>query len=186
MARMKMDPQRAAPPAIEIGPAAEGDLEQVRELLREYAAWVDDDVCFGAFDDEVASLPGAYAPPDGGLWLARTGAVAVGMVALRFLDAQPARRAELKRLWVRPAHRGHGLGRALTLTAIDEARVKGYVAICLDTLERMSSARAMYISLGFRPIAPYNERRMSNLTHFELALPPSAEAGAGRIGAPGA
>ena len=96
-------------PAPSIAAASgEGDMATVRELFLEYAAWLDFDLCFQGFEQEVADLPGKYAPPAGGLWLARVAGAPAGVVGLRPLEQDVA---ELKRLWIRPAFRGHGLGR---------------------------------------------------------------------------
>jgi len=162
--------------AISIDPA-EGAAEMavVRQLFLEYAGWLDFDLCFQDFDQELATLPGKYAPPQGGLWLARVGGGLAGVVGLRPLDEDVC---ELKRLWVRPAFRGHGLGRRLTETAIAAARATGYSAIRLDTIGRlMQEARALYESLGFHETAPYYRNPHPGADYLELDL--TADAGTG-------
>ena len=140
--------------AIAIDPAAgPDDLALVRALFLEYADWLDFDLCFQGFEEELQTLPGAYTPPAGGLWLARVDGALAGVVGLR---PQEGTACELKRLWIRPAFRGHRLGRRLTETAITAARAAGYRAMRLDTVgSLMAQARALYDDLGFREIPPY-------------------------------
>ncbi|MDH3474582.1 MAG: GNAT family N-acetyltransferase [Rhodospirillales bacterium] len=145
-----------------------GDMALVRALFLEYADWLDFDLCFQGFEEELANLPGSYAPPGGGLWLARVGGEPAGVVGLRPLEDGIS---ELKRLWVRPAYRGHGLGRRLTETAIAAARAAGYRALRLDTVGAlMASARALYDDLGFREIPPYYHNPQPEVSYLELAL----------------
>ena len=153
--------------AFDIRPAEVDEMEAVRALFREYQAWLDVDLCFQGFEQELAALPGDYCAPRGGLWLARHGGQLAGVVALRPMDR---RCAELKRLWVRPGHRGSGLGRRLTQRAIRFARENGYGALRLDTLPQMKSAQALYRSLGFRVIAPYYENPVAGVVYMELLL----------------
>src|SRR5688500_2663687 len=105
-----------------------GDTGTVRELFREYQEAIGVDLCFQGFAAELAALPGPYSPPRGGLWLAEVDGAAVGCIALREIDPE---RAEMKRLFVRPAGRGLGLGRRLVGILVDEARRLGYRAVCL-------------------------------------------------------
>lgn len=143
----------AEPDPIEIAAArVPEDLPAVVALFRDYAAGLDVDLCFQGFDAEVASLPGAYAPPAGRLLLARRRGEPVGCVALRALDGG---RCEMKRLYVAPSARGTGLGERLVRRLCEEARTIGYTRLCLDTLPSMSSAISLYTKLGFVPIEPY-------------------------------
>ena len=138
-----------------IRPAKAADLDTARDLLREYAAWVGDEICFSSFERELADLPGRYAPPDGRLLLAVSdGGSPSGCVALRRFSEDSA---EVKRLYVRPAFRGSGLGRALIDRIISEARSAGYARLLLDTLPRMNDAARLYRAYGFREIQRYGD-----------------------------
>jgi len=121
-------------PDIDLQPATDIDLDDVRGLLREYAASLAFPLDFQEFDREVAQLPGAYSPPTGALLVARTSGEAVACVALRALSAEIC---ELKRLYVRPAALGDGLGRLLVDAALAEARRLGYRRVRLDTVPGM-------------------------------------------------
>ena len=138
---------------------AAAEVGCVRELFAEYARMVDEPCCFADFDRELASLPGEYrlflAPP------------AAGCVAVRLLDPETA---EMKRLYVRAAHRGRGLGRALAEAAIAVAREAACKRIVLDTLPKMQEAQQLYRTLDFRPIAPYLENPTPGALCFELRL----------------
>lgn len=147
------------------------DIESIRVLFREYAELVSEALCFQGFDRELAELPGAYAQPGGALLLARAAAgdarIDVACVALRQLDA---RTAEMKRLFVREAYRGTGLGRRLTLAVAGIARKNGCERLVLDTLPKLTEAIALYRSLGFRDCAPYLAAPTPGALCFELSL----------------
>jgi ribosomal protein S18 acetylase RimI-like enzyme len=128
------------------------ELEHLRGLFREYADSLDVDLAFQSFEEELASLPGKYAEPSGRLLLAYRGTEALACAAIRRLDDQTC---EVKRLYVRPAGRGHQLGRMLMTRLCQEAKAIGYSRMCLDTLPSMHVAQALYSSLGFKEIAPY-------------------------------
>lgn len=153
-------------PAV-IAAAGGADTALVRELFLEYQAWLGVDLCFQGFEAELAGLPGAYVPPRGGLWLARAGARTAGVVGLRPLDEA---RGEMKRLWVREAFRGQGLGRRLAVTSIEAARGAGYRRICLDTLGQMEAAHALYEHLGFKEIPAYYDNPLEEVRYLELDL----------------
>jgi putative acetyltransferase len=153
--------------------ATTNDLEEARALFREYAAWLAVDLCFQGFSEELATLPGAYAPPRGMLLLAGPAAATLGCIALRPLtdDASPSGAvAEVKRLYVRPAARGTGLGRDLVQAVIDGARAIGYGELKLDTLDRMAEARSLYAKLGFHECAPYYHNPIAGAVYMAMAL----------------
>jgi ribosomal protein S18 acetylase RimI-like enzyme len=128
------------------------DLPVVRGLFEEYAAGLGIDLGFQGFAEELAGLPGRYARPAGGVWLAEMDGTVAGCVALRPLTGD---RAEVKRLYVRPAFRGTGVGRALAEHVLQAAAGMGYRRVCLDTMPSMAGAIALYRSLGFTEVEPY-------------------------------
>ena len=144
------------------------EVALARELFLEYAGWLGFSLCFQNFDQELAELPGAYAPPRGRLLLASQGTEVAGCVALRPIleDA-----CEMKRLYVRPAFRGRGLGRELAVHLIEEARALGYGRMLLDTLpDQMAGAIKVYRSLGFTEIGPYYQTPDNGFLFMELKL----------------
>ena len=148
---------------------AEGD-EQVaaaRELFVEYKAWLNVDLSFQAFEEELASLPGMYAPPSGRLLLAVHEDGYAGCVGLRAWDADDC---EMKRLYVRPALRGLGVGRRLVGRVIAEAIAIGYRRMCLDTLPNMERAQELYRRFGFREIAPYRFNPVEGARYMAMDL----------------
>ena len=142
-------------------------LEQVRTLFTEYAASLGVDLGFQDFEAELAGLPGAYVPPDGVLLLALVADQAAGCVALRRLDDTTC---EMKRLYVRPAYRGAGLGKQLAKAIIAEARTIGYRAMRLDSLPSMLGAVQLYRSLGFQEIDPYRYNPIPGSIFLEISL----------------
>ena len=127
----------------------------VREIFQEYAEGLGIDLRFQQFDAELAGLPGDYAEPRGALLLATVDGELAGCCALRPLDtADYPNTSEMKRLYVRKAFRGFGLGRLLTEAILDAARQAGYASVLLDTLNEMDTARNLYADLGFEEIPP--------------------------------
>lgn len=147
-------------------------VDACRELFGEFERELGVSLCFQGFERELAQLPGAYAPPGGRLFLAtdEDGRPA-GCAALR---AAGGARGEMKRLYVREAARGTGLGRALALRVIEAARALGYRELCLDTLPSMERAQALYLALGFRDTAAYGGAALPGTRYMALALQPPA------------
>lgn len=143
------------------------DLTSARQLLIEYADSLDFDLDFQGFDEELANLPGEYAPPKGYLLLAEYKGQPAGCVALRELEESIC---EMKRLYVRPEFRGLGIGKALAEAVIAQARNIGYTRMRLDTAPSMQAARALYRSLGFRQISPYRYNPIEGAVFMELEL----------------
>ena len=121
------------------------ELDAVRELFDEYQRGLGVDLCFQGFAEELATLPGRYAPPGGRLLLALEGSDAAGCVALRALEDDVC---EMKRLFVRPAYRGQGLGYRLAMQIVNAAPALGYSLMRLDTLDTLDSAMRMYAATG--------------------------------------
>jgi putative acetyltransferase len=144
------------------------EIALARQLFEEYEAGLGISLCFQNFQSELAGLPGKYAPPDGRLLLAFSQDELAGCIALRQHDATTC---EMKRLFIRPAFRGSGLGKELVNRIIQEARSIGYQRMCLDTLsDRMQSALKLYRSLGFNEISPYYDNPVEGATFMELKL----------------
>lgn len=140
----------------------------IRELFLEYAQSLGFSLCFQGFDQELASLPGDYSSPEGRLILATSNTRPIGCVALHKITAEIC---EMKRLYVRPAFRGKGLGRDLAEKIIAEARQMGYKKLRLDTVEpKMKAAVAMYRRLGFCEIPPYRANPIEGALYMELQL----------------
>jgi ribosomal protein S18 acetylase RimI-like enzyme len=154
--------------AVRIAEASEAhDIATARRLFEEYAVSLGVDLCFQGFEVELATLPGSYAPPEGRLLLASHGTETAGCVALRRLEQEIC---EMKRLYVRPAFRGLGVGRMLVEEITREARIAGYRRIRLDTLPTMATALALYRQLGFREIPPYRSNPVERTFFLELQL----------------
>lgn len=142
-------------------------IEHIHKLFVEYAASLGFDLYFQDFDNELAGLPGDYAPPDGRLILGLQGGEVVGCVALRKAAEGIC---EMKRLYVRPEFRGKGYGRALAVAVVDEARKIGYQRMRLDTVASMTEAIGLYRSLGFQPTEPYRYNPLERCMFMEKAI----------------
>lgn len=154
--------------SCEISPAeGAAALNEVRALMQEYWDSFGFTPCFQNFAQELAGLPGSYAPPDGRLALARVKGEAAGCIALRRIDLC---RAEAKRLYVKPAFRGHGLGHALLEWVIGEARRAGYSELLGDTMPSMRQALALYGRIGFERCDPYSGQDVSGAIPIRLKL----------------
>lgn len=144
------------------------EIAAARELFIEYSKWLGVDLCFQDFERELAELPGDYAMPAGRLWLAFDDQALAGSIALRSLGDGIC---EMKRLYVRPAFRGRGLGRLLVQRLIEEARSLGYHKMRLDTLPgRMDRAITMYRSFGFVEIDRYYDNPYETALFMELVM----------------
>ena len=159
-------------------PTTAQQLDQVRSLMRSFIAWHKDrhredmrliDAYFDAeaFEQELASLPGKYAPPHGQLLLATVDDSPAGCVALREIDSASC---EMKRMFVRPAYRGNGFGKKLTLAILDEALDMGYERVRLDTAPTMHEAIRLYEAIGFRRIEPYRHYPVADVIFMEVVL----------------
>lgn len=157
-------------PGFHIAPArTAADIEAVAALFAGYAASLPVDLGYQDFEGELAALPGKYAPPAGELFLARDAAGApLGCVGLRPLPDDGC--CEMKRLFLHPAARGLGLGRALTQAVVDHARRSGYRELRLDTLGSMTAAQALYASMGFKRVDPYYAPTPDGTVFMGLAL----------------
>ncbi|MEF3275544.1 MAG: GNAT family N-acetyltransferase [Chloroflexus sp.] len=151
--------------------ATPSQLDQIRELFREYAASLPIDLGYQGFAAELATLPGVYAPPQGRLWLALVNGIAAGCIALRPLTGDIC---ELKRLYVRPPFRNDGLGWHLASRLIAEATAIGYQLMRLDTLPSMQQAIRIYERLGFTRCAPYYPTPIAETIFMERRLMPQS------------
>lgn len=152
--------------AAATSPAA---IAAVRELILEYQASLGVDLVYQHFDDEIASLATMYGPPQGALYLATLDEAPVGCVGVRAFAPEPGC-CEMKRLYVAPAARGHGLGRRLAVQSMTAARALGFTHMRLDTLPSMHGAQALYVALGFRDIPPYRHSPVPGTRFLEAAL----------------
>ena len=146
---------------------SDSDIAEVKRLFREYADSLEYNLCFQSFEQELEGLPGAYAPPSGTILLACNDDQIDGCVALRALSGGAC---EMKRLYIRPNLRGTGAGRTLVNELIAHARNLGYRTMRLDTLPTMSTAIALYRSVGFREIAPYYNNPVEGALFLELQI----------------
>ncbi len=146
---------------------SDADYAAARELFCEYAAALGVDLCFQGFGAELQQLPVMYGPPDGYLLLASANVARVGCIGVRRFDAHSC---ELKRLYVRAAARGTGLGRSLVATALERARLLGYRRTLLDTLPLMAAARRLYESFGFAPCDAYYHNPITGVVYMALDL----------------
>ncbi|CAH0995326.1 hypothetical protein EMA8858_01447 [Emticicia aquatica] len=147
--------------------ASHQDLEDVKQLFREYANFLQVDLCFQGFEEELAKLPAKYAEPEGAIFLAKVNDKPAGCVGLWKLEDGVC---EMKRLYVKKEFQGIGLGKTITLKLIEEAQLKGYNKMKLDTLKRLKTANLLYHSLGFIETNSYNFNPEPDIVYFEKSL----------------
>ena len=152
---------------MQIRPSTPLDIPEVRAMLREYLDWIGLDLAFQEIDEELAGLPGDYAPPRGALFVVPEANRLVAMIGLRPLEGTIS---EMKRLFVRPEARGRGLAKQLIAHVLDEARRLGYSEIRLDTLPMMGDAQALYAAMGFADIEAYYETPIAGTRFMALRL----------------
>ncbi|XAH26371.1 GNAT family N-acetyltransferase [Xylophilus sp. GW821-FHT01B05] len=152
-------------------PATPDEWAATREILREYVQSLEAELDMATLEHELAHLPGDYAEPRGGLLLAWVDGELAGCCALRPLDTSDYPNAsEMKRLYVRRAFRGFGLGRQLAEATMDLARRGGYACVLLDTLDAMEAARALYADLGFEEVPPYYLSPLSGAHYLKASI----------------
>ena len=163
------------PPELTLAPpASDADWQQARVILREYAAQLGVDLCFQQFDAELDELGTHYGAPHGLFLLAWLDGAVAGCGGFRPLpDVDYPNACEMKRLFVRPAFRGFGLGRHIAQALTERALEAGYSTMLLDTLDDMEAARGLYESLGFEEVPPYyfNPLPGAHYLKCELAAP---------------
>lgn len=143
-------------------------IEEVRDLFREYESWLGLSLCFQGFEEELKTLPGKYAEPDGRIFIGYVDDLPAGCIGLRKLDDGIC---EMKRLYLRRSARGQGLGNALIEKLIAEAKGIGYKKMRLDTYPpKMGKAVGLYESHGFRAIEPYYENPHGETLFMEMDL----------------
>jgi len=143
------------------------EIPVIKGLFEEYADSLNFELDFQDFSEELDTLPGKYASPSGSILVAKENGETFGCVAVRPLGEEIC---EMKRLYVKPAHRGRKVGRDLAVAIIEEARRLGYKSMRLDTVVAMKEASALYRSLGFQPIDAYCYNPLPGAMYFELKL----------------
>jgi carbonic anhydrase len=146
-------------------------MDDVRALFREYADEIGINLDFQGFEAELADLPGCYAAPEGCILLATIDDDIAGCIALRPFDEATA---EVKRMYVRPAHRGRGIARKLAGELMTRVKTMGYRRVLLDTLAGMKPARALYSELGFKETEAYYDNPLPDVVYYELVIEPTS------------
>lgn len=141
------------------------EIKEVEKLFREYESFLNVDLCFQDFENELANLPGKYSPPDGELLIGFNEEKITGCVAVRKFDEGIC---EMKRLFVKPESRGTGLGRQLAKEIITIAQKLGYSVMLLDTLDRLTQAMHLYKTLGFKIMKPYYKNPLPGVVYWKL------------------
>jgi putative acetyltransferase len=154
-----------------VSACSEPELSHVRSLFQDYQAGLGIDLCFQGFEQELRSLPGDYADPSGGLFLAQVDGQPAGCCAFRpLVSSDHLNACEMKRLFVRPGFRGYGLGRQLVEAVVLAAQQAGYTTMLLDTLTDMEAARALYQEVGFVETEPYYHNPLAGAHYLKLDL----------------
>ena len=143
----------------------QSDFDIARILFLEYSETLGFSLCFQGFDKELENLPGKYGTPRGCILLAWDELDCVGCVGLRPLSDTVS---EMKRLYVKPAYRGNGLGKLLAEMILKFARESNYSKIMLDTLSSMESAQRLYRSIGFSETTPYYNNPHPDVVFYEF------------------
>ena len=146
------------------------DLDAIKTLFKEYEAFLNVDLQFQKFDQELENLPGKYAPPSGVLLLAKEAERFLGCGAIRRFGKPQDRICEMKRLYVRPSGRGLGIGRQIAQRLIKDSIRLGYRVMILDTLKRLKAATHLYRDLGFVPTEPYYHNPLPDVLYWKLDL----------------
>jgi putative acetyltransferase len=142
-------------------------IEVARTLFREYQEFLNVDLCFQGFEEELASLPGKYASPKGVILLAEVDGDIAGCVAVREIKDGIC---EMKRLYVKEQFRGLSIGQSLAVEIIKQAKNFNYQKMQLDTLQRLETAMGIYQKLGFKKISPYYANPLDEVVYWELDL----------------
>ena len=155
---------------MEIIQAKAEHMEVVRDLFRDYQAWLNVDICFQGFEEELASLPGRYDAPKGAVYLAYDNDVVVACSAIRPRIDKPDSEAEFKRLFVKEMYRGHGIGHQIFEAAMQGAKEMGYQTVVLETLPIMEAAQHLYIDYGFEPTNAYFDDADESVEFFRYSF----------------
>ena len=152
---------------VMIGHLEDYDIEQAKNLLREYIEWINIDLSFQHISDELASFPSPYEPPDGAFIVAKDGSQVIGGVGMKRIGTDIC---EMKRLFVKDEYKAQRIGKRLIEAIIEEARLKGYKRMRLDTLEKMKKAQLLYRQFGFYEIEKYVENPIEGTVFMEKRL----------------
>lgn len=145
-------------------------VEIVRGMFRKYQAWVDNDICFKGFEEEIANLPGQYSPPKGVIYLAYDETEVVACAAIRPRIDKSETEAELKRIFVKDNYRGHGLGKEIFDFAMLGAKEMGYKTVVIETLPIMTAAQHLYEDYGFVRATAYFENADDSVDFFRYTF----------------
>ena len=145
------------------------EMKTAHKLINDYMVELCEDLCFQDVEQELATLPGPYARPEGVIFfgILNDEPEATAMIALKKLDGKTC---EMKRLYVAPHHRSHGMGEALVKRLLAEAKAMSYELMRLDTLARLTPAIALYERYGFIKTNAYNDADLAGITYFMKEL----------------